>query len=144
MTDIDRLEAGYSDRALLGGSPTDRAVWLLHSEGWTDDATALLAEVDRLTADLLYLSRMSSDQKAEVDRLTAEVVVEVQEVADTIPIACRAAVKDERARIWEAVIRLPTRGRHPTEIKGAVLDIVEPGRLQPHPGGIEQFQDEDR
>ena len=58
---------------------------------------------------------------SEVDRLTAEVVVEVQEVADTIPIACRAAVKNERARIAEAVNRIP-----PGEfVRAAVLSIVE-------------------
>ena len=118
MTDIDRLEAGYSDRALLGGSPTDRAVWLLHSEGWTDDATALLAEVDRLTADLLYLSRMSSDQKAEVDRLTEELQRTIHD---------GYGVDDERARIAEAVRRLTGVGSRDgnTISRAAVLAVVE-------------------
>ena len=87
-------------------------------------ADALLAEVDRLTAEQTTLNEAEWHRGERVGH--------------------EMAVARERARIWEAVIRLPTRGRHPTEIKGAVLGIVEPGRLQPHPGGIEQFQDEDR
>ena len=62
---------------------------------------------------------------AEVDRLTAEVVVEVQEVADTIPIACRAAVKNERACIAAEVRGLPVFAGTEHVDRAAVLAVVE-------------------
>jgi len=84
MTDLDAIRARIDD-------PPD---------GWDffADADVLLAEVDRLTADLLYLSRMSSDQKAEVDRLTEELQRTIHD---------GYGVDDERARIAGAVRGLP-------------------------------------
>jgi len=122
MTDLDAIRARvalYTDPEWRGEDASPLWVDVAY-----DDAAALLAEVDRLTAEQTTLNEAEWHRGERVGH--------------------EMAVARERARIWEAVIRLPTRGRHPTEIKGAVLGIVEPGRLQPHPGGIEQFQDEDR
>jgi len=52
---------------------------------------------------------------AEVDRLTAQHAS-----------CCEQNVAAERARIVEAVRELPIAGLHPSEVKGAVLALLEP------------------
>ena len=66
-----------------------------------DVVLALLAERDALLA--------------EVDRLTAQHAS-----------CCEQNVAAERARIAEAVRELPIAGLHPSEVKGAVLALLEP------------------
>jgi hypothetical protein len=92
MTDLDAIRA--RDAALIYPEDYGQA----HA-----DRRALLAEVDRLRAEKMALAATNG----EVGLALTEALVEVQEVADTIPAACRAAVRNERARIRAAVEALP-------------------------------------
>jgi len=90
MSDLDRA------RDYLAVVIRDEAAGRPHADV-TEYLALALAEVDRLTADLLYLSRMSSDQKAEVDRLNALAAAEHWAILEALsgsahPSVDRAAV----------------------------------------------------
>ena len=108
---LRRLAEAARDSLARDGTSWWDAMRYIASDEEQDFAT--LCSPDRILALL-----------AEVDRLTAKVVVEVQEVADTIPIACRAAVKNERALIAEAVGRLPNWNALRLELPGDIVDHV--------------------
>ena len=85
------------------------------SEPWRD-RRALLAEVDRL-AD-------------ELDGMTDTALDMARKYRQWRPPGSQAqresAIAAERARIAEAVRELPIAGLHPSEVKGAVLALLEP------------------
>jgi len=120
---------------------------------------ALLAEVDALNEVVLALQQTVEREGVEVDRLTPPPGIASGVGAPTDGLNAAHIRRAERARIAEAVRGLEetddpasaefdfVNGREAWEAgrdstRAAVIAIVEGGG--PHPGGIAQYQDEDR